>query len=217
LTNLPSLDLTALPSFYSDSEAASGTRDAAAGLGSDRTMLRKVRKRAMIDATKFTNACKAITRLPKKGEALTIVMSGQEDGWDFALAIVHLLGVKVESLYLTSLGFNERVITGLLDLLDTGKVAKVAMLTSVYFMSVDGKLYDQLHAELMNRGQRLAARRNHSKLMLFAAEDGRRLVLESSANLRSCRNVEVATLSNDAALHDFHKGWIEELFTKKGK
>lgn len=41
--------------------------------------------------------------------------------------------------------------------------------------------------------------------------DGRTITIESSANLRSCKNMEQMTLYGDPGLYSFHTGWIEGL------
>jgi hypothetical protein len=64
-------------------------------------------------------------------------------------------------------------------------------------------------------GFRIAALRTHAKLLLIATGEAR-IVVESSANLRSCHNVEQATVFNDAELFDFHRKWIDDLLTKGG-
>lgn len=45
-------------------------------------------------------------------------------------------------------------------------------------------------AELVRRGHRCVAVRSHAKILLFEMSDGRSFAWESSANLRSCKNVE---------------------------
>jgi len=43
--------------------------------------------------------------------------------------------------------------------------------------------------------------------------DGRCVVVESSANLRSCRNIEQFTMSHDRALLQFRRSWMLGLLT----
>jgi hypothetical protein len=45
--------------------------------------------------------------------------------------------------------------------------------------------------------------------------DGRALVVESSANLRSCASIEQITLTADVDLLAFHRAWIDELMRAK--
>jgi hypothetical protein len=77
-------------------------------------------------------------------------------------------------------------------------------------MTDGGEIYANLHQELTRRGHRCAAIRSHAKIMLFELTDGRCLTWESSANLRSCRNVEQAVFTNDKDLLRFHRNWMSE-------
>ena len=49
---------------------------------------------------------------------------------------------------------------------------------------------------------------------MLTLADGRRLTFESSANLRSCMNIEQVSAFGDPGLHDFHRTWIDELFAR---
>ena len=55
-----------------------------------------------------------------------------------------------------------------------------------------------------------------SHILLMRSGD-QRLIVESSANLRSCHNVEQATIINHDALYNFHRQWIEDLVTRAGR
>jgi hypothetical protein len=50
-------------------------------------------------------------------------------------------------------------------------------------------------------------------VVTFATAGGRRPSLEGSANLRSNGNREQFCLTEDAALHDWHAAWIDQLVT----
>jgi hypothetical protein len=67
-------------------------------------------------------------------------------------------------------------------------------------------------AGLERRGQRIIALRNHAKIILARTTAGHDVAIEASANLRSCRNLEVFSLSNDAGLFEFHRDWMARLF-----
>ena len=44
--------------------------------------------------------------------------------------------------------------------------------------------------------------------------DGRCIVNESSANLRSCRNIEQFTMTHDRDLLEFHRQWMAEVMPR---
>lgn len=56
--------------------------------------------------------------------------------------------------------------------------------------------------------------RNHAKIILAEMVDGRCFVWESSANMRSCRNIESYVLTQDVDLLLFHRGWMNELLSQ---
>ncbi len=60
----------------------------------------------------------------------------------------------------------------------------------------------------------MAVVRNHAKIILVRMIDGRSFTWESSANMRSCHNVEQCCLTHDAGLLHFHREWIDDLLSK---
>jgi hypothetical protein len=91
-----------------------------------------------------------------------------------------------------------------------GDVQAVEVLCSHYFAAADSDVYQHMAALAKKHDFRLAALRSHAKLLLFAIGK-RRIVVESSANLRSCSNVEQATLFDDPSIYKFHRDWVLEL------
>jgi hypothetical protein len=60
----------------------------------------------------------------------------------------------------------------------------------------------------------VAVVRNHAKIILAEMVDGRCFAWESSANMRSCRNIESYVLTQDRDLLEFHRGWMQELLSQ---
>ncbi len=213
---LPAFDLHALPAFYNDASQAG--RDVGVELDDNRRMVRPGGRRAFLNALAVANASKCLVSLPADGEALHVVMKGNFAAWDLIPAVLQLAApAKCSRLYIATLGFNERVTHELLELLDTGAVGEVAFVASCYFRSTSGELYGPLHRGLTERGQKCLAVRNHAKIVLFELSDGRRFVIESSANLRSCRNVEAFCLTHAVDLHEFHKAWLDDVIAAAEK
>src|SRR5206468_6478537 len=114
-----------------------------------------------------------------------------------------------------TLSFGKRNVAELAGLLDAGTVRKLDLLTSDFQREHDEDILAVALEELsVKRGQRVAAARSHCKIITLALEDGRRYVIEGSANLRTSRNMEQFALSQDAALHGFYDGWLSEMVTK---
>ena len=101
------------------------------------------------------------------------------------------------------------------ELVAQKKIGTLAVLVSHYFSAAEKEIYGQIIQVCRDAGGRIAAMRTHAKVLLMTIA-GYRLVVESSANLRSCHNVEQATVFNDQMLFDFHREWILDLL-KRGE
>lgn len=210
LDNLPAFDVSAVPSFYGGEAAAA--RNAAAELPDSLKYARRAAKRQMLHLLNVANAAAHLERLPDEGETFHCVMRGNYHAWDLVPAVLRLAAPSaIAYLGIATLGFNRQNAAELLELCDAGQIGRVDFICSCYFRSTSGDEFAFLHDGLTGRGQRVAAVRSHAKILLFELNDGRCLVVESSANLRSCRNVEQFTLTHDAGLLAFHRKWISTL------
>jgi len=208
------LDLDALrPVFPADARA----KNAGVALDDERCHRRRGTHTAD-DATRVSKARDVLQRLPDENESIHVILRGTFRNSDFIDAILQLAAPAVaEELYLATLGLDRKTADGLLRLLDAGTVRRCTLLACVYFESHDTALWGWVVGELQRRGSRALAARNHTKLQLYALDDGRRYSMESSANLRSCNMAEQATLTHDAGLYDFHRTWIDSIFDKASK
>lgn len=129
---------------------------------------------------------------------------------------IHLIAAALERygacthLRLATLSLSKRNVDLFCGMLDTSAVARLSVLTSTYQYRMDADIYDHLQAELTTRGQQVGAIVNHAKLALFDMTDGRKFVMEGSANLRSCRSVEQVALHCSGELHDWYAAWFDE-------
>jgi len=196
----------------------SPVRDLRIALGADRRTLRRASKRAYLNLLKVEKAAAAIERLPEAGESVHMVVRG-----DFALADVVSAVVKliepatIKQLDVATLGFNKRNAADLLKMIDDGKIGRVVFLASAYFRAMDDQadLYELLVRELKKRkAHRIAAVRTHAKILGFETTDGRFYCVESSANYRSCNNIEQIAIHADRALVAFHREWMNDAMAR---
>lgn len=159
-------------------------------------------------------AAETLRAIPTANQATHLVINGRFALWDFVPALLLLAGesVTIESLHLATLGFSRKNVLELTTLLDARKISRVSLLCSHYFKGTSGGIYEYAQAELAARRQRFASVRTHAKLVLARFSDGRTLTFESSANLRSCRNIEQLVVCGHPDLYRFHTQWIDELF-----
>lgn len=188
----------------------------AAGLDGVNQFHHEGRKRRLFyDLATAKRAAAGLGRLPDPDESFHCVMGGDYHGFDLVIAVHELARAPVDSLHLATLGFNRHNISHLCAMLDSGAVGRVDVMCSEYFSGADFETYGYAKAELGRRGFRCVATRNHAKILLFAIGD-RRFVIESSANLRSCNNLEQFALFQSAPLYEFHRAWIERVMSYAG-
>jgi hypothetical protein len=114
-----------------------------------------------------------------------------------------------------TLAFSSRNTAELAALLDGKNVRSLSLLCSDFFAKHNRAEFTEAHQELVvRRGQRLAAPRCHAKVVTLDFDDGRKLVFEGSANLRTNGNVEQFALLADDALHDWHAGWQDDMMAR---
>jgi hypothetical protein len=214
--SLGMIDVANLPAVFPD--AAGPIRNTTAGLTESIKHTRNVERRQFRDCTRVANACKALGGLPAAGESWHIVMAGNYNQWDLVASVLKLAEpATVAWLGVCTLGFAGSNTAELFRLLDAGKVGECWYIFSNYFRSTETKLVDELVGGMERRNQRCLCMRSHCKLLLFQLSDGRHLANESSANLRSCRNLEQACFSNDGGLLTFHKAWMDRMFQEAGQ
>jgi hypothetical protein len=155
-------------------------------------------------------AAEVIPHLPGPGESLHTLLTGF---FDFALVLSCVLRsrpVACEHARLATLSFSDRNTQELARWLDDGIVQRLTLLCSNFMEKSCPDEYRGAVFELaQRRGQVVGSARCHAKVVTLAFEDGMRLAFESSANLRTCRNVENLTVVNDLGLHDWHAAWID--------
>ena len=159
-------------------------------------------------------AAETLGEIPGENRAIHLVINGRFALWDFVGAILILAGepVTIEQLHLATLGFSKKNIAQLADLLDAGKVGSVSLLCSHYFKGTSTPIYDFAVEQLSARGQRFLSVRTHAKVVLAKLSDGRVITMESSANLRSCKNIEQVVVAGIPGLYRFHAAWMESLW-----
>ncbi|HUX15944.1 MAG TPA: hypothetical protein VMW52_05690, partial [Phycisphaerae bacterium] len=93
---------------------------------------------------------------------------------------------------------------------------QVSYLTGTYFKRRETATYSLLLEALLARGHRFRAFENHCKILLLAnAHKGAWLTVEGSANLNSNPRLEQYVITNDRGLHDWHRAWMDAIWTSQ--
>jgi hypothetical protein len=158
------------------------------------------------------NAIKHIERLPEPGEYLHCVINGSYDPWFVVPAVLRLAApATIAHLWVATLGYNRTNILNMVQLLDAKAIARVSLICSLYFRSVERDIWDELYNGLTSRGQRVVSVRSHCKILGFEMSDGRRFLSQGSANLRSSSNLEQFVMTQDGELLAFHTAWMDDV------
>lgn len=173
------------------------------------------RVRACFDFSKVENAIAHLKRLPKLEETIHCLMGGDYNAADLIPAVQALAGKPCDELHIATLGFNKTNTAQLCAMFDDGLIRQITIACSHYFASTDRPTFDFAEHELTKRGQRIVATRTHAKVVLFRF--GREsYAVESSANLRSCNNLEQFAFTRSGQLFRFHKAWLVHLHESEG-
>ena len=162
------------------------------------------------DARRLERAVEALDHLPEPGETVHIVTGAEFRGFDLLPAMLRLAKTdRFDSLTLTTLGFSRENLEDLAAMVAAGNIPAdgLRILASDFFRRSDREIWQVGAAQARRLGYGFRSTRNHTKLIL-AAIAGKAYVTESSANLRSCSNLEQFSLTRSRQLYDFHAGWI---------
>lgn len=219
-TDFPTLDLSAMPTLAGCSPDVLQIESELSDLphldGDRRQEEADVTTRCR-DARKEETAAAALGRIPGPREAFHLIVSGRFALWDFTPAVLSLAApATIDTLHVATLGFSKPNVAALAQLLDTGAIGQARLLCSHYFKGTSQPIYDYAVEEIAKRANRaeMLSIRTHAKLLAMALSDGRTVTLESSANLRSCQNIEQVTAIGSPAVYRFHTRWIDDLFTR---
>lgn len=169
--------------------------------------------RQFVDALNVANAAAHLKELPAAGVTVHYITKGNYSLFDTIPAILSLIAPAViTELYIATLGFSMKNVDALFAMLDRGDVGRARVVCSCYFRSLSAEIYNPMAIGLEKRGQKIAAMRNHAKIILMRTSRGDEITIEGSANLRSCRNVEQFCMTNDAGLLAFHARWMSQVF-----
>ena len=178
--------------------------------------MRMEAKRAMLRVEREARLADLMPGPPKAGHQVHIVSGAKFDFWTWVPVMIDWLA-GVEHLYCSTWTLSRGNAKELFALWDAGKIPKAAVriLTGTYFKRRESAVYAYLVEGLRARGGRYRAFQNHAKVLLLAnAKRKTWLTVESSANLTSNPRLEQYVITNDRGLHDFHRGWMDEILRR---
>lgn len=180
---------------------------------------RGIERREYINGLRKQALTELITELPPPNVDLYILSNGSGGTYKpsqqsaqafefghFIPVLVDMLGGQGCTAYCSTWTMNRSHALNMLDMLDTGELASLAVMTDPYFLRRESAVANTLVIGLRERGQRFVAFKNHVKALAIASADGQRVVtVTGSANLSSQPRAENFTLSTDPGLYEFLK------------
>jgi hypothetical protein len=150
---------------------------------------------------------------PAAGECIHVISNGRFDYFTFIPLILDWIG-KADCLYGSTWTMNRANVTDLLKYFDDGKIRQISIASGNYFLKRESAVAATILQGLRDRGQRFTCWENHAKIILLnnAAADAWYAV-EGSANWTANPRTEQNILLNDKATWNFHRDWLEEMFS----
>ncbi len=122
----------------------------------------------------------------------------------FIPVLVDMLGGNGCTAYVSTWTANRQHVLNMLQMLDTGALKTLAVMTDPYFKQREAAVCNTLITGLLSRGQRFICFKNHVKAVALESADGlRTCCVLGSANLSSQPRSENFTVSTDRGLYDF--------------
>ena len=174
-----------------------------------RRLLRKKIKREFKRAGNLKAVAEILDYLPDPGSSIHVIGNGRYDFFDWVPHLTGLIGEPCQG-YFSTWTMNRDNVLELLDLYDKGRLSSITMMTGIYFKRRESSNYATLLEGIQARGQRYMAFWNHTKIILLEG-GGYSLAVEGSANMTSNPRLEQYCISNDRALFEFHREWIEAM------
>ena len=193
-------------------EADTGLQQAVTEINGELMLDTREIKRSFHDKRRAAHAAEVIERIPHPDEGRHIVVGGSFAMFDCLAAVLQIAATPADDVTISTLSFSKLNILALCKLLDAGTVGRIVLACSHYFAASSKPIWQIATEQLTEkRGQLVITSRTHAKILAIKLADGRAVTVESSANLRSCSNIEQMTVYGCPRLYDFHAAWIRGL------
>lgn len=153
----------------------------------------------------------------EQGDRTHAVIPGDFEFCDFLSVMSGRLGEPTE-MHLTSLSLSLENVREIERLCRAFPKCSFTLAISYFFRSTSKEIFAAMETRLGPLGNlRFSTGRLHTKIVLMRiprpGNEERCIVVETSANLRACRNLEQVTIYDDPELFAFHRDWITEFHT----
>lgn len=179
------------------------------------------RKRQYINGLKKQALNELVQELPAPDTDLYILSNGSGGTYrvlgkpvafefgHFIPVLIEMMNLKAGHLYISTWTMNRAHSLNILQTVDSGQVAHLAVMTDPYFLRREAAVANGLVMGIMQRKQRFVAFKNHVKAIAIAnADETKSVVVTGSANLSSQPRAENFVVSCDLSLYQ----WLRDEF-----
>lgn len=167
-------------------------------------------------AVKFHNA-KAMAdaiEIPKDGERLYCLVPGNFIFGDLieALAVKHNWLIK--RLSVSTLSIGQENVDSMALLMEKGYLEAVDLIVSDYFFAHERRNVHYIYEQLdKNSSLQLAVAGIHTKVYLIELDNGQKLTIHGSINMRACSSIEQFMIESDPSIFDFNREWMQAILS----
>lgn len=171
-------------------------------------------------AIKHENAKKLAAELtPTPNFRYDVVVSGSFIFGDFIFAFLTKNHIQAKKCYISTLGMNEANVEALAALLRKNYILELELFVSVYFFSLKRHdivpyIYRVLDSEEFRGRFQLSVSHIHTKTFQVETSDGRKLIMQGSANLCSSANIEQFIFEENPEVYDFYENLFKKFSNK---
>ena len=171
-------------------------------------------------AIKHENAEKLVAEIPPtKNFRYDVVVSGSFVFGDFIFYFLTKNHIQARKCVISTLGMNESNVDALEVLLRKNYIVNLELFVSVYFFSLKRHdivpyIYRILDADEFKGRFQLSVSHIHTKTFQIETNEGRKMIMQGSANLCSSANVEQFIFEENAEVYDFYNDLFEKFSNK---
>ena len=154
----------------------------------------------------------------ERGMRVHAVISGNFVFSHFIRALLMDNDIKAKRMVISTLSMSQDCVEALKDVCDLGYCDNLDLIVSAYFYSHERHsliqyLYEALDYEGAPCDFQLAVAGTHCKTVQIETENGAKLVIHGSANLRSSGCLEQFSIEENPDIHDFHNEYADKILS----
>lgn len=166
----------------------------------------------MRNASYLRAAKQQIQKLPNDEESIHFIVNDNYRPWEVIPATLAIIPSRhLSELWIATFSFTTDTVQSMLKLSAEGQIDRIHLICGDMFTKHKPDFFKIIGEDFARCGHRLKAARNHAKVILMR-DDAECYVVEGSANLSACTNIEQLCMTKSLPLFEFHVDWMTKVF-----